>query len=128
LEELGEDSCSRKIRQKKLAKYRRFGYKPFGIRLAFLTTQKILGKLFVTRDCLAMRTLLRNVSNGLYFRGPDQWTSNPAEALNFKLIDSALDFVRKWNLKGVELAFAFADVEKVTRVAPEKIEVHYSEM
>lgn len=72
-----------------------------------------------------MRTLLRNVSNGLYFQGPDRWTGNPAEAMDFKMIDRALDFVSKWNLKGVELAFAFADAKKVTQVPPEKLQLNY---
>ena len=43
------------------------------------------------------------------------------------MIDRALAFVKRWNLKGVELAFAFANVKKVTRVPPEKIEVHFLE-
>lgn len=73
-----------------------------------------------------MRTLLRK-SNGLYFQGPDRWTRNPAEALDFKMIDRALDFIRKWNLKGVELAFAFANAKKVTRVPPEKLQTHFVE-
>jgi hypothetical protein len=74
-----------------------------------------------------MKTLLRKVSSGLYFQGPDRWTSNPAEAKNFKMIDRALDFVRKWNLKDVELAFAFDGLKKVTRVPPEKVQLHYME-
>jgi hypothetical protein len=72
-----------------------------------------------------MRTLLRKVSNGLYFQGPDRWTRNPAEALDFKMIDRALSFIKKWKLQGVELAFAFANVKKVTRVPPEKIEADF---
>jgi hypothetical protein len=72
-----------------------------------------------------MRTILRKVSSGLYFQGPDKWTTNPAEARDFKMIDRALDFVRRWNLKGVELAFAFNGAKKVTRVSPEKIQTNY---
>ena len=74
-----------------------------------------------------MKTLLRKVSSGLYFQGPDRWTSDPAKALNFKLIDRALEFVRRWKLQDVELAFAFDGRKKVTRVPPEKVEVHFSE-
>ncbi len=74
-----------------------------------------------------MRTLLRKVSTGLYYKGPDQWTNNPSEAHNFKLIDRALDFVERWSLKDMELAFAFDAFEEVTRVPIEKIELRYSE-
>lgn len=41
------------------------------------------------------------------------------------MIDRALDFVRRWNLKGVELAFAFNGAKKITRVPPEKIQTDY---
>ena len=55
-----------------------------------------------------MRTLLRNVKNGLYFQGPDRWTEDLAKAHDFKLIDRALKFVERWRLAHVELAFAFS--------------------
>ena len=54
-----------------------------------------------------MRTLLRNTATGLFFQGPDKWTTDPAEALDFKMIDRALEFVETWSLKDMELAFAF---------------------
>lgn len=81
----------------------------------------------MSRDEKRMRTLLRKVSTGLYFRGPDQWTNNPAEAHNFKLIDRAIQFVEHWHLDDMELAFAFADEEEVTRVPLDKIELRYAE-
>ena len=74
-----------------------------------------------------MRTLLRKVSTGVYFQGPDQWTCNPAQAHNFKLIDHALDFVKQWGLMDVELAFAFDEDEDVTRVPLDKMELRFSE-
>ncbi len=74
-----------------------------------------------------MKTLLRKTSDGLFFEGPDKWTSDPAQALNFKLIDRALEFVKQWNLKDVELAFAFDDLSEVTRVPLDKISVNYSQ-
>ena len=55
-----------------------------------------------------MRTLLRSIQTGLYFQGPDKWTTNPDEALDFKSIDRAVNFVETWTLKEMELAFAFA--------------------
>ena len=74
-----------------------------------------------------MRTLLRKVSTGLYFQGPDQWTRDPAHAHNFKMIDHALDFVKHWRLMDVELAFAFDEEDDVTRVPIDKMELRYSE-
>lgn len=79
------------------------------------------------RDEKKMRTLLRQSSTGLYFQGPDRWTADPAEAHNFKMIDWALDFVRRWHLHDLELAFAFDDLDEVTRVPIDKIELRYSE-
>jgi hypothetical protein len=74
-----------------------------------------------------MRTLLRKVTTGLYFQGPDRWTQNPAEAHNFKMIDHALQFIRQWKLKDVEVAFAFSEAGVVRRVPLEKIETKFSQ-
>ena len=73
-----------------------------------------------------MKTLLRKVSNGLYFQGPDQWTSDPAEAHNFKMIDRAVNFAEKWRLQDVEIAFAFVDLGEVTSMPLHKLELRYS--
>jgi len=74
-----------------------------------------------------MRTLLRNTATGLFFQGPDQWTSDPAAALDFKMIDRALNFIDAWRLQDMELAFAFRGAKNVTAVPTEKIALHYSE-
>ena len=74
-----------------------------------------------------MRTLLRNTATGLYFQGPDKWTSDPARALDFKLIDRAVEFIEAWSLRDMELAFAFRDYKHVTGVPIEKIALRYSE-
>ena len=74
-----------------------------------------------------MKTLLRKVTSGRYFQGPDKWTTNPGQAMNFRSIDRALDFIDKWNLKDVELAFAFGDSVDVTGVAIEKVNLRYSQ-
>ena len=74
-----------------------------------------------------MRTLLRNTATGLFFQGPDKWTSDPAAALDFKMIDRALDFVDTWSLKDMELAFAFRGAHQVTGVPLERIALRYSE-
>ena len=72
-----------------------------------------------------MRTLLRKVSSGLYFQGPDRWTGDPAEAFNFKSIDRAMNFIQTWHLQEVELAFAFRGLREIKRVPPERIEIKY---
>ncbi len=72
-----------------------------------------------------MKTILRRVSSGLYFEGPDKWTNDPRRAHNFKMIDRALAFIDHWNLQDVELAFAFEN--KVTRVPLDKMTLDYSE-
>ena len=81
----------------------------------------------VKRDEKKMKTLLRRVSTGLYFQGPDQWTNDPGEAHNFKMIDRAIEFVDRWHLHDIELAFAFDDPEDVTTVPLDKMELRYSE-
>ena len=74
-----------------------------------------------------MRTLLRNTATGLFFEGPDMWTSDAAKAHDFKLIDRALNFVETWSLKDMELAFAFKNRRHVTAVPLEKMALRYSE-
>ena len=74
-----------------------------------------------------MRTLLRNTATGLYFQGPDKWTSDPAEAHDFKMIDRAINFIETWRLRDMELAFAFRNSQHVTGVPLEKIALKYSE-
>ena len=55
------------------------------------------------------------------------WTTDPAKAHNFKLIDRALNFVETWCLKDMELAFAFKNRRHVTAVPLEKMALRYSE-
>jgi len=74
-----------------------------------------------------MRTLLRNRITGLYFQGPDQWTSDPVSALDFKMIDRAVEFIETFRLRDMELAFAFRGHKDVNGVPVEKIAVRYSE-
>jgi hypothetical protein len=83
--------------------------------------------LNVKRDEKTMRTLLRQAATGLYFQGPDQWTTERERAHNFKMIDRAVEFARRWNLPDVELVFAFEDAEEVTRVPLDKMELRYSQ-
>jgi hypothetical protein len=74
-----------------------------------------------------MRTLLRNITTGLYVKGSGQWTSDPAEACNFGMIDQALEFVEQFKLKDVELAFAFKNQAQIKRVPIEKLAIKFSQ-
>jgi len=74
-----------------------------------------------------MRTLLRSIPTGLYFQGPDKWTENPADAMDFKSIDRALNFVQTWALKEMELAFAFTQLNTVKGVALDSSLLKFSE-
>ena len=74
-----------------------------------------------------MRTLLRNTATGLYFQGPDKWTSDPAQARDFKLIDRAIEFIETFSLRDMELAFAFRDYNHVTGVPIEKMALKFSQ-
>ncbi len=44
--------------------------------------------------------------SGLYFQGPDRWTSHPDDAFDFKLVSRALKFVEKKGMEHMEIAFA----------------------
>jgi hypothetical protein len=74
-----------------------------------------------------MKTVLRKIHSGLFFAGPDQWTTDPTAALDFKLIDRALAFVERWHLKDVEIAFCFKDRHCVTGVPRERMALSYLE-
>ena len=56
-----------------------------------------------------MKTLLRNIRTGVYFKGLQNWTPNPKEAFDFKWTERAIRFVRDAGLKQVEVVFAFDD-------------------
>src|SRR5689334_20177408 len=81
----------------------------------------------VKREKRYMRTLLRQVATGLYYQGPDQWTTNPERAHNFKMIDRALDFIDRWKLRDVKLPFAFSGARQVKHVPVERISLQYAE-
>jgi len=73
-----------------------------------------------------MRTLLRHTATGLFFQGPDQWTTDPERAYDFRFIDRAVSFAETWGLKQVELAFSFDNPAWVTTVAIEKTALRYA--
>jgi len=56
-----------------------------------------------------MKILLRNTQTGLFYVGPDQWTTNHPEAFDFEQTDLALDAVRDAKLKSIEVLVKFED-------------------
>jgi len=64
-----------------------------------------------------MRTLLRHKQTASYFQGPDRWTDDPEGAYDFRFIDRAVRYIETWDLREVELAFAFSDPVSITMVA-----------
>ena len=56
-----------------------------------------------------MKVLLRNTQTGLFYAGPDQWTQERSEALDFEATDRALDIVSEAKLKAMEVLMHFDD-------------------
>jgi hypothetical protein len=56
-----------------------------------------------------MRVLLRNTQTGLFYAGPDQWTQERSEALDFEATDRALDRVSQAKLQAMEVLMHFDD-------------------
>ena len=73
-----------------------------------------------------MRTLLRHTETGLYFQGPDKWTTNPDSAYDFRFIERARHFVRLWEIEQVEVAFVFEDPQFVSTLALNQLELGHA--
>ncbi len=73
-----------------------------------------------------MRTLLRHTETGLYFQSPNKWTQDVENAYDFLFIDHAVQYVETWELREVELAFAFDDPAWVTTVPLEHSTLRYA--
>ncbi len=54
-----------------------------------------------------MRTLLRKIAGSTYFQAPDHWTPNPDEALDFKSMENAVEFVEHAGYRNMEVAFLY---------------------
>jgi hypothetical protein len=74
-----------------------------------------------------MKTLLRQVSTGLFFGGPSCWCRDANAGRNFKSIDRALSFIRDFHLQDVEIVFAFNDSAEVKPAPLEKVAVGFTE-
>jgi hypothetical protein len=73
-----------------------------------------------------MKTLLRHTRTGLYFQGAGNWTSDPQNGYDFRFIDRAVHYVETWEMKEVELAFAFEDPQGIKTVSLAKTELRYA--
>ncbi len=60
-----------------------------------------------------MKTLLRHLGTGLYLECPGRWTENTDQAYDFRFADHAIRYVDTWDIKQVELAFAFDEPQCV---------------
>lgn len=56
-----------------------------------------------------MKILVQSSRTGHWFRRIDAWTENAAEAFDFQHSRRALDFIRKHNLRFVQLVVCFPD-------------------
>jgi len=50
-----------------------------------------------------MKILLQHVRTQLYLRRLGSWTANPREAFDFRHSQSAIDFTREHDLRGVQI-------------------------
>lgn len=73
-----------------------------------------------------MKTLLRHTRNGLYFKGPERWTEDPDQALDFRFVDRAISYISTWELKNVELALAYEDSQGIELVTLQKTTFEYA--
>jgi hypothetical protein len=56
---------------------------------------------------VAMRVFLRNTRTGLLYAGPESWTDQQAEALDFERADRAIDAAASARLNSMEVLMAF---------------------
>ena len=56
-----------------------------------------------------MKILLRDTQTGLFYAGPNQWTTGQEAAQDFKTPDMALDIVDESKLNAVEIIVHFGE-------------------
>jgi hypothetical protein len=56
-----------------------------------------------------MRVLLRDASTGLYFREPEDWTSETDKAQSFRHSAEAMDIARQNHVHHAEVVLAFEE-------------------
>jgi hypothetical protein len=60
-----------------------------------------------------MRTFLRHVATGHYFRSPEKWTLDREDAHDFGFISKALKTAHKLQIRDLELEFSLDNPEQV---------------
>jgi hypothetical protein len=58
-----------------------------------------------------MKVYLRNTLTGLFYGGPEQWTTESTRALEFPAPDTALDIVSNSKLPSMEVVIHFEDAQ-----------------
>ncbi|HVV00159.1 MAG TPA: hypothetical protein VHH88_02280 [Verrucomicrobiae bacterium] len=56
-----------------------------------------------------MKVFLRSKNTGLFYAGPDTWTSDSTQAFEFRGPDTALDVVSDGNLPAMEVVIHFEE-------------------
>ena len=56
-----------------------------------------------------MKVFLRNTETGQFYAGPDQWTPEHSQALDFQGPDTALDAVSQSKLNTMEVVIHFEE-------------------
>ena len=56
-----------------------------------------------------MKVFLKSKDTGLFYAGPDSWTSEPTQALEFGGPDTALDVVSGAHLRAMEVVMHFEE-------------------
>lgn len=73
-----------------------------------------------------MRTFLRHVATGQYFRSLDNWTPDADEAYDFGLIARAMKFAHKTRLPGLELILSLDSAEQDAAIPLEQFRLKAS--
>jgi hypothetical protein len=60
-----------------------------------------------------MKVIIQNKITQSYLKSLQEWTSTLEEAKNFGYIERATQFVRRKNLRGVQLAVPLPDTDEV---------------
>jgi hypothetical protein len=59
-----------------------------------------------------MRTFLRHVATGHYFRSPEKWTLDRDDAYDFGLVSKAMKAAHKLRIRDLELVLSFESPEQ----------------
>ena len=60
-----------------------------------------------------MRTFLRHVATGHYFRSPEKWTLDREDAFDFGLVSKALKTAHKLGIRDLELELSLDNPDQV---------------